>query len=139
LGSSLALVTAALLKAGSSNNRVDGVFSFGGPRVGDSDWAAVYNSLGLGDNTLRFVYYKDIVPMMPPASTGYTHVGRSIILPLDGSSCLEEGKDEYDVCAVDDSFWNFVSATSDNFLCFSVATPVSSRTYRCCVITDRQK
>lgn len=86
LGSALAMLTAALLQSDTSESfTVDGVYSFGGPRVGDASWATVYNTLGLDQKTLRFVYYKDPVPMVPPASSGYAHVGRSIIFPLGES------------------------------------------------------
>lgn len=120
------MVTAALVQADESNEQtIDAVYSYGGPRVGDSDWAAAYNTLRLADRTLRFVNYKDPVPMLPPASTGYSHVGRSIILPLNGATCVEEGKDEYDVCEADESFFDFLSALGSNLLCVGFGTPVS--------------
>jgi hypothetical protein len=80
LGSALAMVTAAKLEA--DGYSVAAVYSFGGPRSGDGTWAGAYNALGLNDKTLRFVYYKDPVPLLPPLGTDYKHVGRMVQMPL---------------------------------------------------------
>lgn len=83
LGSAIAMLAAAKVQADPVFNRsVDGVYSVGGPRVGASNWEESYNALGLGTKTLRFVYYKDPITLIPPQTMGYHHVGRTVILPL---------------------------------------------------------
>ena len=61
---------------------VQGVYSLGGPRVGSEKWEQVYNNLDLNNKTLRFVYYKDPITLIPPQTMGYYHVGRTVLLPL---------------------------------------------------------
>lgn len=38
------------------------------------------------------------------------------------SSCTEQGIDEYDVCQVDDSIWNFATSLAEGVGCASVRT-----------------
>ena len=82
LGAALAILTAAQLEADPAvKSTVDGVYSIGGPRAGAKDWEAMYWKLGLELKTLRFVYYKDGVPLVPTQEMGYVHVGKTILLP----------------------------------------------------------
>jgi hypothetical protein len=57
----------------------------------------------------RFVYYRDMVPMFPPESTGFRHVGRAYFIGLRASECSASAVDEVDVCEADESLWNFVA------------------------------
>ena len=59
LGAAVAMITAAMLQGNAVPNAVKGVLTYGGPRVGDSSWATAYNSLGLGQSTLRYVNAHD--------------------------------------------------------------------------------
>jgi triacylglycerol lipase len=121
LGSALATLAAAKVQADSAlGQSVSGVYSLAGPRVGDASWAEVYSRLGLASKTLRVVYFKDAIPLIPPVSMGYEHVGRSAILPLDASTCSETGEDEYNVCEVDGSIYNFLDVLGSQFSCATV-------------------
>jgi hypothetical protein len=78
---------------------VSAVFTFASPRVGDGTWNTVYNQLGLNDVTLRFVYYHDIVPLLPPTDAGYVHVGRPVFISQDYATCTEnDSQDEWNIC-----------------------------------------
>ncbi|WP_437670806.1 lipase family protein [Sorangium sp. So ce131] len=80
LGAAMALLAAARLftdgRYGEIRRLLRGVYTFGQPMVGDSVFAARAREL-FGDRLFRFVYANDIVPRLPPLSTGrFTHVGR---------------------------------------------------------------
>lgn len=101
MGAALATLAAARFASTSPSLPIAGVYSFGGLQVGNAEFRKVYDDvLGLGDKTLRFVYWKDLVPMLPPPSFGFVPVGRTVVFPEEGS-CEErkEGEAEYDVCA----------------------------------------
>lgn len=49
--------------------------------VGDSVFAAEYAQRGLNQKTVRLVYGEDLVPAVPPAASGFRHVGRCWITP----------------------------------------------------------
>jgi len=118
LGSALATLAAAKVQADTSlGQSVSGVYSLAGPRVGDASWAEAYSELGLDAKTLRIVYYKDGVPLIPPESMDYTHVGRTTILPLDDSTCFETAEQEYDVCETDENIFDFVATLTAKFAC----------------------
>lgn len=70
LGSALAMLAAAMIESDTSYS-VSGVYSIGGPRVGGGDWVNVYDNLGLASKTLRIVYYKDPIPLLPSEDMGY--------------------------------------------------------------------
>jgi hypothetical protein len=121
LGSALATLGSAKVQADSAlGQTVSGVYSLAGPRVGDASWAEAYAKLGLDSKTLRIVFYKDAVPLVPPESMKYKHVGRSAILPVDASTCAEQSQDEYDVCEVDGSIYNFLSVLGSQYTCASL-------------------
>jgi hypothetical protein len=50
-----------------------------------------------------------MVPMIPPETTGFRHVGRAYFIGLDASECSALAMDEVDVCEADESLWNFVA------------------------------
>lgn len=82
-GASAILAAARLAKAG---KQVEGVFTYGTPRVGDPTFANEYQKR-LGDRTYRFVNEKDIVAQVPlPISLGgnYRHVGEDFWLSPEG-------------------------------------------------------
>jgi triacylglycerol lipase len=73
LGGALATLAAAHVGA----NAVDGLFSFGAPRVGD----AAFTALLPAQRHVRFVHRDDWVPLIPPEILGYTHGGKSQSVP----------------------------------------------------------
>ena len=73
LGGALAAVTAFWIAE--SRGEVDGVYTFGTPRPGISQFANDYNAL-LGERTYRLVHGEDLVPSVPPSELGFRHIGR---------------------------------------------------------------
>jgi triacylglycerol lipase len=76
LGGALAELCAARASFDPAIGRVpiQGVYTFGQPRVGDDAFAALLNG-ALGSRTFRFVNDRDIVPRVPFYSMGYRHYG----------------------------------------------------------------
>ncbi|MCU1329273.1 MAG: lipase class 3 [Bryobacterales bacterium] len=64
---------------------VQGVYTFGQPRVGDGTFAtAVENAIG--DRIFRHVNHRDIVPRVPGFGMLYRHYGTQIYFDKDGKS-----------------------------------------------------
>ncbi|WP_438022425.1 lipase family protein [Sorangium sp. So ce233] len=81
LGAAMAVLAAARLftdgKYGDVRRFLRGVYTFGQPMVGDAAFAARAEEL-FGDRFFRFVYANDIVPRLPPLSTGhFAHFGKA--------------------------------------------------------------
>ncbi len=81
LGAAMAALIAARLftdsRYGEIRQRLRGVYTFGQPMIGDAGFAARAEEL-FGDRLFRFVYANDIVPRLPPLSTGYfVHFGKA--------------------------------------------------------------
>lgn len=53
---------------------VEGLYTFGSPRVGDRVFAQNFNSQ-FKDQSFRFVNNRDIITLVPPRQFGYSHVG----------------------------------------------------------------
>ena len=89
LGGGQAIICASDLKT--HGYRLAGVYTFGQPRVGDSDFRDAYNAL-LGSITWRVVNQNDIVPRVPglpttwfiPSTWPYRHAGVEVLLPTSG-------------------------------------------------------
>ncbi len=81
LGGALAILAAAQLQRG--GHQVDGIYTFGCPRIGDRPFAMQYNRR-LYNCTFRLVNHRDIVTQLPPAEMGYTHVGQLIYFDAQG-------------------------------------------------------
>jgi triacylglycerol lipase len=72
LGASLAtLAVARWLERG---REVSGLYTFGQPRTGDSDFARNFN-FDFKSKAFRFVNNKDLVTRIPPRAFGYSHLG----------------------------------------------------------------
>jgi triacylglycerol lipase len=72
LGGALAtLATLRLMNAGQS---VQGLYTFGSPRVGDRTYFERFNAAMI-NRAFRFVNDEDIVPKLPFKAIGYCHVG----------------------------------------------------------------
>jgi predicted lipase len=73
LGGALAILAAAqLVQAG---HPVQGVYTYGAPRVGNRKFRQQFNQ-HLQDRTFRLVNDEDIVPCLPAPSLGYVHTGQ---------------------------------------------------------------
>ena len=64
---------------------VQGVYTFGQPRVGNKDFAAAVNEK-LGSGIFRFVNDRDIVPRVPLFTMGFCHYGGQTFFDSDGKS-----------------------------------------------------
>jgi triacylglycerol lipase len=64
---------------------VQGVYTFGQPRVGNKDFAAAVNDK-LGSGIYRFVNDRDIVPRVPLFTMGFCHYGGQTFFDSDGKS-----------------------------------------------------
>jgi triacylglycerol lipase len=64
---------------------VQGVYTFGQPRVGNKDFANAVNEK-LGSGIYRFVNDRDIVPRVPLFSMGFCHYGNQTFFDHDGQS-----------------------------------------------------
>jgi triacylglycerol lipase len=81
LGGALAILAGAQLQL--CGHAVDGIYTFGCPRIGDRQFAMQYNRR-LYNATYRLVNHRDIVTQLPPAEMGYTHVGQLIYFDQKG-------------------------------------------------------
>jgi triacylglycerol lipase len=76
---------------------VQGVYTFGQPRVGSKEFAAAVNG-ALGSGIFRFVNDRDIVPRVPLFSMGFCHYGSQRFFDhagasTDGDSAVETVKE----------------------------------------------
>ena len=62
--------------------QIDGVVTFGSPRVGQSRFRSLYQELGLHRLTVRFANNYDPVPWVPAESWGFVHVVEGYALGL---------------------------------------------------------
>jgi triacylglycerol lipase len=92
LGAALAVLAVAQLRL-RHDRPVNGLYTFGQPRVGDADFCAAFNN-DFGTRTFRFVNNNDIVTRVPPRTKFYRDVGR--VLYFDASGNLRD----------DISWWN---------------------------------
>jgi triacylglycerol lipase len=73
LGGALAVLAAAKLRLEKAQP-VNGVYTYGQPRVGDAVFCSGFNQW-MGTNTFRFVNFKDIVPRVPPRNLNFDDIG----------------------------------------------------------------
>ncbi|MBI3800854.1 MAG: lipase family protein [Deltaproteobacteria bacterium] len=74
LGAALATLAAASLRLRDAAQIVNGVYTFGQPRVGSQRFAQNFNS-ALKGQAFRFVNNNDVVTRVPLSSQDYSHVG----------------------------------------------------------------
>jgi thioesterase domain-containing protein len=95
LGAALAQLTALRLVA--HGQAVAGVYTYGSPRVGDTEFRSAYDA-ALGERTFMHVNDEDVVPTIPPGWTGFDHVAQparrfdkthKLALDEDGASSRE--------------------------------------------------
>jgi hypothetical protein len=78
LGGALAAI-AAVRAARREGANVDGLFTFGQPRVGSAAYTA-----SLGIDSYRWVNHLDLVPALPPRFMGYSHFGKEFYIDRRG-------------------------------------------------------
>ncbi len=94
LGGALATIAAAALQ--DNGIRVEGLYTFGQPRVGDWMFQRQFNKV-LGDRTFRYVNNNDIVPEVPPPVLPwifpriYRHVGHRYYFDVQGNLTKNPG------------------------------------------------
>jgi triacylglycerol lipase len=93
-----ALATLAAARAHTADRVVGGVFTYGQPRVGKSDFQRAYN-LALDDVTFRVVNHIDLVTRIPLLMQGYRHIGRRMY--FDESGTLERDAGNWPVARDD--------------------------------------
>lgn len=81
LGAALAVLAAE--RAVRDGLTVNGVYTFGAPRIGDAQFKENYAALGLEERTYRFVHDEDVVRKLPPGDE-YAHVGRLKFIDAQG-------------------------------------------------------
>jgi triacylglycerol lipase len=86
LGGALAHLAALTLTT--QHQPIQGIYTFGAPRVGDEAFATRYNAM-LHSKTLRLVNHQDMVPRVPPLQWGYQHVGQLVYFDQRGQ--LQQG------------------------------------------------
>lgn len=84
LGGAMAVLAAAKLMTTEWASKLLGVYTFGQPAVGDEAFAA-WASGQFGDLLFRHIYNRDIIPRLPPFSTGkFSHFGAEYHSKRDG-------------------------------------------------------
>ncbi|MCP3887250.1 MAG: lipase family protein [Desulfobulbaceae bacterium] len=84
LGAALATLAAATLQLQHSNITINGVYTFGQPRLGDHKFSKNYNA-ELKTITFRCVNNNDVVTRVPPQIFGYSHVGKLMYFDTEGN------------------------------------------------------
>ena len=82
LGGALATLAAAHL----DSTHIQGIHTYGSPRVGDAGFTSVLPQR----NYHRFVHHQDWVPLVPPEFLGFTHGGTMIEVTGSGSRELRD-------------------------------------------------
>lgn len=93
LGAALATLAAANLLFKENDRPINGVYTYGSPRVGNEAFSLAYNT-AIKSRTFRFVNNNDMVTRVPTRGLGYRHVGTMLYLT---SKCKIE---------TDIHFWN---------------------------------
>lgn len=83
LGAALATLGAAY-RTVAVDQTVNGIYTYGSPRIGNDDFVAKYNRI-VGGRTFRFVNNNDIVTRVPFRSSLFGHVGSLRYFDKDGT------------------------------------------------------
>jgi len=84
-----ALATLGTLFLQDAKLHVNGLYTFGQPRVGDEQFAENFN-MRFKSRAFRVVNNCDIVTRVPMRSIGYSHIGTHVYLDSDGSLHLDQ-------------------------------------------------
>jgi triacylglycerol lipase len=83
-----ALAQLAALQFADGGGQVDGVYTYGTPRVGDAAFGAHYDRV-LGDKTFAHINNKDMVARVPPTMLGYVDLGfKQYVFDADGEMTI---------------------------------------------------
>lgn len=82
LGAALATLAAAY-RVIAHDRTINGIYTYGSPRVGDRDFSRVYDQ-ELASRTFRFVNNNDLVARVPMRSRLFSHVGSLRYFDTDG-------------------------------------------------------
>jgi hypothetical protein len=99
LGGALAILAADYARQ--AGLPVQGVYTFGSPRMGDRGFKQEYTQSGLAQKTYRMINNHDPVPRVPPPIL-YTHVGA--LHYLDNAGHLHDISEEEEVAGPLDAF-----------------------------------
>lgn len=91
LGGALAVLAAYALRQQQAPFNVQGVYTYGQPRVGDGAFAEDYDRL-LRLRHWRMVNHRDAVPRLPPREMGFRHTGRVLYLGPDGKPSIDPSR-----------------------------------------------
>jgi triacylglycerol lipase len=91
LGGALAVLAAYALRQQQVPFNVQGVYTYGQPRVGDGAFAEDYDRL-LRVRHWRMVNHRDAVPRLPPRTMGFRHTGRVLYLGPDGKPSIDPSR-----------------------------------------------
>jgi len=94
------LLFATRLSQNDEQSRVQFICTFGSPKVGDSTFAAKFDSF-YKERTYRFVNYEDIVPRILLLS--YTHVGKLMYFDYQGTLSIDAQEAPL-------SYWEYMKA-----------------------------
>ncbi|AFY37901.1 lipase class 3 [[Leptolyngbya] sp. PCC 7376] len=83
LGGALATLAAARLHIDSPKIAVNGLYTFGQPRIGNNRFAKVFNSK-LKNISFRCVNNNDVVTRVPPQIFNYSHIGKLMYFDAKG-------------------------------------------------------
>lgn len=83
-----ALATLAVDRLTEERIEINGLYTFGQPKVGDKVFAANFNDK-MKELTFRFVHDEDIVPKVPTALQGYCHIGTEVFFDRDDKMYTE--------------------------------------------------
>jgi triacylglycerol lipase len=122
LGGALAIIAAekAMRELGAGATAT-AVYTFGGPRVGGEDFFGAYTPR-LGNSTFRLINDTDIVPTVPPAFSGFRHVGRAQQCRTDGLfdetsfKPIDENKPDFAESALKSGLSDFRALAAFRFL-----------------------
>lgn len=93
LGGALATLAVAKLRLSQPPQEVQGLYTFGCPRVGDLDFREAFDT-DFSARAFRYVNEDDIVPRLAPEELGYHHVGR--LLWFDAAGKLSRDVSGYE-------------------------------------------
>ena len=82
LGAALAVLATAKLRL-EKDEPVNGLYTFGQPRVGDREFAQNFDA-DFSGKTFHYVNNNDVVPRVPPRAVGYSHVGSFCYFDANG-------------------------------------------------------
>lgn len=83
LGGALATLAAATFELQQPHVGINGVYTFGQPRIANHKFLRNYNEI-LKTRTFRCVNNNDVVTRVPPQIFGYSHVGKLMYFDVDG-------------------------------------------------------